>query len=86
MPGTDTVPRAPNSGPEKRPDPSAFSKHREQNPMAATRTDPPGDVPEELTARDPFAYRAVWQPAIEDQGVDIGGPLSGRSVVIPGWP
>jgi hypothetical protein len=54
--------------------------------MAATQTDPPGDVPEELTARDPFAYRAVWQPAIDDQGGRYRGPLSGRSVVIPGWP
>jgi hypothetical protein len=36
--------------------------------MAATQTVPPGDVPEELTARHPFAFRAVWQPTFDDQG------------------
>ena len=50
--------------------------------MAAFQKRSAGGLPEELTARDPFAYRAVWQPTIDDQVADIGDTISGRSVVV----
>jgi hypothetical protein len=52
--------------------------------MAATQTDPPGDVPEELTARDPFAYRVVLQPTIDVQGGRYRGPCLGEVGGDPG--
>ena len=45
---------------------------RSKTQWLLSRNDPPEEVPEVLTARDPFAYRAVWQPTIDDQVADIG--------------
>ena len=50
--------------------------------MAGSRNDPPRDVPEALTAREPFAFRVEWKPIIDDPGADIRAAISRRSVVV----
>jgi len=50
--------------------------------MAAFQKRSAGSLPDELTAGDPFDYRVISQPTIDDQVADIGGTISGRSVVV----
>jgi hypothetical protein len=46
--------------------------------MAASQNDPPEVLTEEFTARDPFAYRVISQPTIDDQGDRYRGHYLGE--------